>query len=158
VEFVSDLRSFSEFCERAQVARLAVLRSNSRILAFLKWFGVKKMMFGIFKNLCLSDCGRLGILEIFLRTQILSFLPRGVTRLDGAQGKKQVWRPPCWNLRSYGSNVTVLNKVLVTLLGLFGASRSDSAPGELCPPCPPLSAPVSTTVPSSTIQAVFPSE
>jgi len=23
---------------------------------------------------------------------------RGVTRLDGARGKKQVWRPPCSNL------------------------------------------------------------
>jgi len=27
-----------------------------------------------------------------------------------------------------------LKKVLATLLGLFGASRSDSAPGELRPP------------------------
>jgi len=30
-----------------------------------------------------------------------------------------------------------LKQVLVTLLGLFGAPRSDSAPGELCPPWPP---------------------
>jgi len=27
-----------------------------------------------------------------------------------------------------------LKKVFVTFLGLFGALRSDSAPGELCPP------------------------
>jgi len=38
----------------------------------------------------------------------------------------------------------VLKKVLVTLLGLFGASRSDSAPGFLCPPWPTLDMPIVT--------------
>jgi len=49
---------------------------------------------------------------------------------------------------------TVLKKVLVTLLGLFSspavisrprrdvAPRSDSAPGELCLPCPPVVTPL----------------
>ena len=46
-------------------------------------------------------------------------MSRGVTRLDGAWGKKQVWRPPCSNLGSFGSKHAVLKKVLVTLLGNF---------------------------------------
>ena len=54
------------------------------------------------------------------------------------------------DLRSFGSKWTVLKKVLVILLGLFGTPRShsapsaviwrphsDSAPGELRPPSPP---------------------
>ena len=48
-------------------------------------------------------------------------LCRSATRLDGARGKKQVWRPLCSNLWSFGSRFTVLKKVLVTLLGLFGS-------------------------------------
>ena len=58
------------------------------------------------------------------------------------QGRNKVWwrpgqeaslAPPCLNLlRSFRSKCT-LKKVLVTFLGLFGAPRSDSAPGELCP-------------------------
>jgi len=44
---------------------------------------------------------------------------------------------PCLNLRSFGSKCTVLKKVVVTLLGVFSASRSDSVPGELCPSFPP---------------------
>jgi len=59
-----------------------------------------------------------------------------------AQGSTEVkWRPgketslahPCSNLRSFGRKCIVLKKVLATMLGLFGASRSDSAPGEFCP-------------------------
>jgi len=46
--------------------------------------------------------------------------------------------PPCSNLRSFGSKCTVLKKVLVTLLGLLGERRSDSAPGTLCPFVTPL--------------------
>ena len=67
------------------------------------------------------------------------------------QGRNEVrWRPgqeaslapPCSNLRSFGSKCTVLKKVLVTLLGLFGTLRppavirrhyNDSAPGVLFP-------------------------
>jgi len=46
------------------------------------------------------------------------------------------------NLRSFRRKCTVLKEVLVTLLGLFGGPamirrpHSDSAPGELRPPCP----------------------
>ena len=50
-------------------------------------------------------------------------------RLDGARGKKQVWRPHVRN-RSFGRKCTVLKKVLVTLLGLFGARG-------IIPTCPP---------------------
>jgi len=49
---------------------------------------------------------------------------RGVTRLNGARGKT----PPCLNLRSYESKFTVLKKVIVTLLGIFGTPRSHSPP------------------------------
>jgi len=68
------------------------------------------------------------------------------------QGRNEVrWRPgqeaslvpPCSNLRSIGRKFTVLKEVLVTLLGLFGAPRSDSGPGELCS-CPPHYAPADT--------------
>jgi len=70
---------------------------------------------------------------------------RGVTRLDGARGKKQyagvpMLEPEFFGSKciSYWSKYTVLKyiKVLVTLLGLFGAPHSDSAPGELFLPCP----------------------
>ena len=59
----------------------------------------------------------------------------GVTRLYGARGKKQIRRPhsrslaPLWsNPSSFEGKFTVLKKVLVTLLGLFGASSNNSAP------------------------------
>jgi len=76
---------------------------------------------------------------------MLFTITRGVTRLDGARGKKQVWRP---HVRTWRLKHTVLKKVLVTLLGLFGAlcshsvhpsvsaPHSDLAPGELCPLSP----------------------
>jgi len=62
--------------------------------------------------------------------------PRGVTRLDGAGAKNKFGAPvvepaPPWsNLSSFESKFTVLKKVLVTLMGLFGASRSNSAPPQ----------------------------
>jgi len=45
----------------------------------------------------------------------------GVPRLNGARDKKQVWRPPCPNLKSFRSKRTVFKKVFATLLGRFGA-------------------------------------
>ena len=69
-------------------------------------------------------------------------------------GQEAVLAPPCSKLRSFGSECSVLKKVLVKLMGLFGASRShsaplaviwrphgDSTPGELRPACPPRYAP-----------------
>jgi len=41
----------------------------------------------------------------------------------------------------FGSKCTVLTKVLVTLLGFFGAPRSDSATGEFSPLALPRYAP-----------------
>ena len=57
-------------------------------------------------------------------------------------GQEESLAPPCSKLRSFGSKCSVWKKVLVTLLGLFGALRSDLAPpywlisasGELRPP------------------------
>ena len=61
------------------------------------------------------------------------------------QGRNKVrWRQekeasvalPCSSLRSFGSKCTVLKKVLVKLLGLFGALRSDLVPRKLFPLTP----------------------
>jgi len=49
--------------------------------------------------------------------------------------------PPCSNLKSFGSKCTVLKKVLVTLLGLFGAPIVIRRPGN----CAPIVAPLGTT-------------
>ena len=65
--------------------------------------------------------------------------PSGQNVWPPLQGRNEVrWRPgqeaslapQCSNLRSFGSKRTVLKKVLVTLLGLFGASHSHSAPPQ----------------------------
>jgi len=75
---------------------------------------------------------------------VLVRLPtRGVTRLYGARSKKTNLAPPWSNLSSFEGKFTVLKNVLVTLLGLFGASSSDSAPPQwiggrgIVPPLPP---------------------
>jgi len=71
---------------------------------------------------------------------------RGVTRLKASLALLFS------NLRSSGSKCTTLKKVLVTLLGLFGAptvirrANSDSALGELCSYCPPHYAPADTDI------------
>jgi len=57
-----------------------------------------------------------------------------------APGARSKLGAPCSNLRSFGSKCAVLKKVLVTLLGFFGAPgsdlapHSDSAPGKLYSP------------------------
>ena len=56
--------------------------------------------------------------------------------VDGAWGKKQDWRPRV-RTRGLSEAIVLLKKVLATLLGLFGASHIDSAPGELRPDCLP---------------------
>jgi len=58
---------------------------------------------------------------------------RGVTRLDGP-GARRKFGAPCLNLRSFGTKLIALKKVLVTLLGFFGISHSDSAPRKFCAP------------------------
>jgi len=72
-------------------------------------------------------------------------------KLDRALGKEASFAPPCSNLRSLGRKFTVLKKVLVKLLRLFGAPNrhlvsatvirhphNDPASGELCPLCHPV--------------------
>ena len=61
---------------------------------------------------------------------------RGVTRLDGAWGKKQIWRT---HVRTTGlSKANVLFwKIAYDITVTFGPP-SDSAPGELCPHLYPL--------------------
>ena len=71
-----------------------------------------------------------------------SLRPCSAVRVCGAdlhntKGRNEVrWRlgqdatlaPPYLNLKSYGSKLTVLKEVFVTLLDIFGAPRSHSAP------------------------------
>ena len=65
---------------------------------------------------------------------------QGRNELRWTLGQEASLTPPCSNLSYFGTKSTVLKKVLVTLLELFGAltvillPHSDSAPGELCPP------------------------
>ena len=82
----------------------------------------------------------------------VSFTKICVISRPGCQGRNIVrWRrgeeaslaPPCSNVRSFGSKCTVLKKILVTFLGLFGVPRShrrphgDPEPGVLRPPWAP---------------------
>jgi len=54
---------------------------------------------------------------------------QGATRLDGARGKKQVWRPHVRNRGLSEENVLYWTKHLLGhLLGRFGAPRNDLAP------------------------------
>jgi len=68
----------------------------------------------------------------------MSNLPaRDVRRLDGARGKKQVWRPHV-RIRSFGAEV-------LDLVGIFRRPSSDSAPVILHPslqPCMNVTSPV----------------
>jgi len=60
-----------------------------------------------------------------------------VTRLDGARGKKQIWRPHVrtWDLSEL--NVLYWTKYTCDIVGTFWRPRNDSAPGELRSPFPP---------------------
>jgi len=59
---------------------------------------------------------------------------RGVTRLDGARGNKQVWRP-MFKPEIFRKQMYFLKKVLVTLLWLFGPLQRIGC-REILPPCP----------------------
>jgi len=62
---------------------------------------------------------------------------RGVTRLDGARGKKQVWRPHDWNWRLSEANV-LYEESSCDIVETFWRPHNDSAPGKLRPPrCAP---------------------
>jgi len=74
--------------------------------------------------------------------------PTATVKLDqwGDQGRNEDgWRPGqeaslvphVWRNWGLSEANLLLKKVPVTLLGLFGAPRSDSTPGELRPPYPP---------------------
>ena len=66
---------------------------------------------------------------------------RGATRLDGARGKKQVWRP---YVRTWGlSEANVVHWSSCDIVRTFRHPHSDSAPGELCP-LPPVITPLIT--------------
>jgi len=52
--------------------------------------------------------------------------PRDVTTLFGSRGKKQVWYPPMFAPEVSRKKIYCIEKVLLTLLRLFGAPRSHS--------------------------------
>jgi len=89
------------------------------------------------------------ILSKFVSREAWSFRPRGVTKLDGARDKKQVWRPYIRTRKQ--RRHTVLKKVFVTLFGLFGAPCSHSAHPQwfgargVVLPLPPRYAPLSAS-------------
>jgi len=58
---------------------------------------------------------------------------RGVTRLDGAWGKKQVWRPHVRTWGLFGNKCTVLKQVLMTWLWLFRPPQWFGARGIALP-------------------------
>jgi len=55
----------------------------------------------------------------------------------GARNKRGAHETSMFEPKVSRKQCAVLKKVLQTLLGLLGAT-SDSAPGTLCPICPPL--------------------
>jgi len=61
----------------------------------------------------------------------MAILNRGVTRLDGTWGRNK-FDAPMFEPEVFRSKCTVLKKVVVTLLRLFGTPHSHSAIGELC--------------------------
>ena len=70
----------------------------------------------------------------FLRR--LRGVTQGRTEIRWRPGKEKSLAPPCSNLRSFGSKCTILKKKLRHFWN-FSAPPSESAPGVLCPPCPP---------------------
>jgi len=68
---------------------------------------------------------------------------QGRNEVRWSPGQEATSAPPCSKLRSFGSQCTVVKKVLLTLLGIFrtprsgSAPHSDSAPWLLCPFAPP---------------------
>jgi len=58
---------------------------------------------------------------------------QGCNEVRWLPGQEASLEPPCSNLRSFERKCAVLKKVLVTLLGLFGAPDSDSTRGKVFP-------------------------
>jgi len=79
--------------------------------------------------------------DVQVQNCLLEF--RGITRLDGARGKKQVWR---LHVRTWGDIVVTFRRPRGDSAPplWFGTPivirhpHCDSAPGELLPPCPPM--------------------
>jgi len=76
-------------------------------------------------------------------------LKQGCNEVRLRPGQEASLASPCSNVRSFGRKFTVLKKVIVKLLGIFGGPsrhlaspavirrpHNDPAPGELCPPSP----------------------
>ena len=78
-------------------------------------------------------------------SQELRTAPRGVTRLDGARGKKQVWRPHVhiWGLSE--ANVLYCRKYLWHCWGFLAPFAVIRRPENFPPPCPPGYAPDGAT-------------
>jgi len=73
------------------------------------------------------------------RRQISYFklhVDHGRNEMRWRPGQEASLTPPCSNLRSFGTKCTVLKKVLVTLLGLFGVPIGIRRPGNWVPVAP----------------------
>jgi len=68
--------------------------------------------------------------------------PQGRNEIRWRPGQEARLAPPCSNLSSFESKCTVLKKILVTLLGLFGAPIVIRRPGNCAPLAPLRYAPV----------------
>jgi len=79
---------------------------------------------------------------IYLQTQpffqsacsSLIIIARGISRLDGPRGKKQVWRPHVRNEVLWGANVLHWRKYMGHCWDFWTPPKSYSAPGALCTP------------------------
>ena len=81
-------------------------------------------------NVLNHDAGNRSDTWLPVRTLIMNVNVRGITSLDGARGKKQVWRP---RVRSW-----VLSEENVLYWRNYLRHCQDfSTPEELCPLCPP---------------------
>ena len=57
---------------------------------------------------------------------------KGVTRLDGARGKKQVWRPPMFEPEVFRKQIYCIEDTC-DIVGTFRRPHNDTAPGIVPP-------------------------
>ena len=117
--------------QRVKSCRRIRLQKTSRYVTIMHW-----MCSISSKNCNLRNYAIVQLLTLYTRTTQRSIwiTVRGVTRLDGARGKKQVWRP---HVRTWGlSEANVLHWSTCDIVRTFRRPHSDSAHGELCPLTP----------------------
>ena len=103
-----------------QILHAALSRSYQAVVFFIFYGKVHKF------SSCLAFLGKLS--RVWPAEVIISSSrDQGRNEVKRRPGQKANLAPQYSNLRSFGSNSTLLKKVIVTLLGLFGSSRSHSS-------------------------------